>query len=504
MMLRLTGSRLKGLLRLMAILALIFSFVTFNAFPGDSLMYHLPFSIRFWHLDSWPDFTGYFDDRYQGFAMLWRILLGPGLFFKQPHFFFLPNLFALVGLCWCARKYLYLSWPSTVLACLCFPVSLFGFSSSMQDFFMNCTALSGALAVFSANLQTSPFDTRRAWLIGLAMLALCANVKIQGFLLAITILFLAILFSFPGFPSLAAWRPPPELLSLPRRGKKNLVYLVTLFLLVKLIFAQPIANLYRFQSPFYPIAFWRFKGAESSSISAIPYLPRLPLLYNGLSFFSSSLEIDPILRSSRGFLFKRSVHMQNPPESDRQPADAFGNRWVITGGSNGLLYALILAGAVGTLLHNRRFRSRDLDPRDRVLVAMHYRLMSCFLITLFLPQTLELRYYLFNLFVPCFVAVSSTSTPLRRWMRLATVVGTAFVLLSAILVPLYFWMRTTIWLQDGISWDVFRERPSVRECTEYVRQYHDERFKVGRISIVTAKAVVLCGFSNPSQLSSGM
>jgi hypothetical protein len=38
---------LKRLSAGLALIALLYSLVAFNAFPGDSLMYHLPFSIRF-------------------------------------------------------------------------------------------------------------------------------------------------------------------------------------------------------------------------------------------------------------------------------------------------------------------------------------------------------------------------------------------------------------------------------------------------------------------------
>jgi len=501
-MFSLAGSGLQRLICLMAILALIFSLLTFNAFPGDSLMYHLPFAIRFWHLDSWPDFTGYFEDRYQGFPILWRILLAPGLFFREPRLLILPNLLALAGLCWTARKYLFLSWPASILACLCFPVSLFGFASSMQDFFIGCTALSGALALFSANLQTSQTETKRAFLVGLAMLALSVNVKLQGFLLGVVILFLAAIFSFSGPQSLFPWRQGFHWQALRFRVKNNFRFLVTLVLLLCLIVAQPVSNLYRFQNPFFPISFGPFKGSEGSNISTIPYVPVIPVLYNGLTFLSSSLEIDPILRSAPGIFFRRSVHMQNPVESARQPADQFGNRWVITGGSNGILYAFILTGAVLSLWRNRRLPGAEITHRQRTVATIHFRLMLSFLVTLFLPQTLELRYYMYNLFVPCFVVISSPSRNLQRWMSWAMLAGTAFALLSAILVPFYFWIRTHIWLHEITSWDVLHARPSLQVCKQYVSQLQDEKQKRGSLSLGTVKVVVLCGFGDSMERAS--
>lgn len=399
---------------------------------------HLPFAIRFWRLDSWPDFAGYFEDRYQAFPILWRILLASGLFFKEPRLFILPNLLALAGLCWSARKYLCLPWSSSVLACLCFPVALFGFSSSMQDFFVNSTALAGALALFSANLQNNSSETRLAWVFGLIMLALSANVKSQGLLLGIIILFLAFLFSFSSLYPHTSWRQAFHIKPLVERAKKNFVFIFTLMLLLSLIGAQPAINLYRYQNPFYPVSFWQFKVSEGNNVSTISYVPRIPLLYNGATFLASSLEVDPILRSRHGLFFRRSVHMQNPPESDRQPADQFGNRWIITGGSNGILYLFLFFGAIVSLCQNRYHAPRTINARGHIIASLHVRLIVSFLVTLFLPQSLELRYYLYNLFVPCFVVISSQNVELRRLMSLATLLGTAFAILSTILVPFFF------------------------------------------------------------------
>lgn len=482
------------ILRVIATLALVFSFVTFNAFPGDSLMYHLPFSIRFWQLDSWPDFTGYFEDRYQGFPILWRILLGPGLVLKCPRILFLPNLLALISLCWCARKYLYLSWPSTVLACLCFPVALYGFSSSMQDFFMNATALSGAFALFSANLQLRASEVRQDWLVGLFMLALSANVKHNGFLLSAIILLLALIFSCSTLFLKFLTNPLGRTKLILSRCRRHLLYGVIIAVVLSIIVAQPIANLYRFHNPFFPAAFLVFKGSEGSNISTIPYVPKIPILYNGITFISSALEVDPILRSRPGFLFRRSVHMQNPPESEQQPPDQFGNRWIITGGSNGILYLLIVFGALLTMFRYQRARVSEMDSRDRTLMVIHSRLIISLAFTILLPQTLELRYYMYNLFVPCFVAVSSPWRDLRGLLSFLTVSGTAFALLSTVAAPVYFWLRTNIWQHDIISWDPLHGLPPKQVCIQNQLSLASSASHPIKMDIVQAKTAVLCGF----------
>jgi hypothetical protein len=191
--------------------------------------------------------------------------------------------------------------------------------------------------------------------------------------------------------------------------------------------------------------------------------------------------------------------MQNPPESDRQPPDQFGNRWIITGGSNGILYAFILAAAVLTLWRNQRYAFAEIKERDRLLISIHSRLMLSFLFALFLPQTLELRYYLYNLFVPCLVAISAPSLNLRRLMSFATLLGTAFALLSTILVPFYFWLRTNTWLEETVSWDVFHSRPPLEVCRQSFNDFSDEKRRFGRPTISTVKEVVICGFGDATE-----
>jgi hypothetical protein len=489
------NSRLRSpatLISAIAIITLVYCLITFNAFPGDSLMYHLAFAARFWQLPGWPDYSGYFEPRYQGFPILWRVLMLPGLVSKEPRLLFLPNLLAMYLLCWSARKYLALSWSLCIVACLCFPVVLFGFASSMQDFFVGATALAGAIAVFAASLLPSAGESKRAWLAGLLFLGLCANVKYQGLILAVVILFLSLSFALiarisdpsqrylPRWKTVKLWRPYP----------------IVILLLISLLLFQPAVNLYRFKNPLYPNNAFLFKGPEPTGVSTIPYIPKLPLVYNGLTFASSALEIDPILRSSRRFLFQRSVHMQNPPDSGAQPADLFGNRWIITGGSYGFLFLLLFLLAFLSVTRPLKQRDHGLmleAPAGNSIRSLQNRLMISFLVAIFLPQTMELRYYMYNLLVPSVVALSSPWPDLRRparWLAALTVFGT--VVLS-FLLPMYFWVRTHNWLHERISWDPFFEVPTQQQCKRVDKEIsglNGER----DLGIGSVKQSVLCHF----------
>jgi hypothetical protein len=446
-----------------AAITLFYCLIIFNAFPGDSLMYHLPFAARFWRLPGLPNFSGYFEGRYQGFPILWRVFMLPGLLLKAPRLLFLPNLLGMFLLCWSARTYLLLSWPLCVIACLCYPVVLFGFASSMQDFFVGATAVAGAIALFAASLLQSS-DSKRAWLAGLLLLALSANVKYQGLILSAIILSLSL-----GYALILRLSDSSKCHQLCHFGRDNFlgVFPAMIVLLISLQFIQPIVNLYRFHNPLYPNNVFVFKGPEATGVSTLPYIPKIPLVYNGLSFFSSVLEIDPILRSSRRFLFERTVHMQNPPDSISQPVDMLGNRWVITGGSYGILYILLLFTATLSSIRTYGQRAKNAvndSTQETYIKRLHLRLMISILVTILLPQTLELRYYMYNLLVPALVAVSSPWRDLRhfaRWLAVFTVLGT---LITSIIFPLYFWARTNIWLHSRISWDPMFAAPSTQQC----------------------------------------
>jgi hypothetical protein len=367
----------------------------------------------------------------------------------------------------------------------------------MQDFFVGACVLSGALALFSTKTGVQDQQSRQSLLVGLLMLAIVANVKFQGFLQALLVLTLAVLFRLP------LWKPGKlssafqEFLFNTRRlfASSRRTAILSLLLLV-LVFFQPIANIYRFQSPFFPVRVLGLKGSEGSNITKIHYLPRVPILYNGFAFLSSSLEIDPILRSKPGIFFQRSVHMQNRPVSNDLPTDDFGNRWIITGGTFGLLYSfllLILAVAV--------WKSRPLSghpPMGASLSALQRRLLISVCLVIFFPQTLELRYYLYALMAPSVVAVTLPFERLRELARAAVVFALIYNLFFTVASPTYFWLRTKTWPSQVLSWNTLHNRPSEARCAEVLERFRelktDPRRFDGRLYGENVLASLLCGF----------
>jgi hypothetical protein len=442
-----------------ALAALLLSLLLFDAFPGDSMHYHLPFAVRFLQLPHWPDFSGYHNGRFEGFPRLWRLLLGPGLLTMRPRLFILPNLVSFAFLIAVCRRYLRLSAPRTICCCFAFPVVLFGFRSSLQDFFLNTLLLAAAIILFaprSAPLQGGgrPLVPLLRWgeILALFCLGLAANVKYQG-LFGACIIF-------------AAWIVF-RLLD-QRRTRERWILdgfkLVVSFFLVVLIWAQPISNVVQFGNPVYPVRIVGLPGTERPTSSPIQYIPKLPLLSNAASYLVSVTEIDPIIRSTAGFNFQRSWHNHNLPKPQFLPGQGDYQSYILTGGSNGLLFVALFVMACLSLATSMKAR----DAMEDGLLQLRLRLMIVSVLFAFLPQSMELRYYMITLFTPALVAVSGQDNPWRQPSRYLVVVGVWFSLFAPFLVPVYFWLRTGAWINANglLTPDVYRDLPPAKLCLQ--------------------------------------
>jgi putative effector of murein hydrolase LrgA (UPF0299 family) len=438
-----------------AIFALCLALLLFDAFPIDSLSYHIPFASRFLQLPGFPDFTNYFEDRYQGFPVLWRLFLGPGLIFNHQRLFVLPNLAALSLLIYCSRRILFISAPLIFCCCVAFPVAIFGFRSSLQDFFVNVMVLVALISLLQTLPAIKVTGENPRWLnwwdlVGLTCLALATNVKFQGLFMAILVISAATFFRLQDASKTC------KRLRRPARLK-----LILMSILLILILAQPIHNLLKFGNPMYPIKFLGLPAPEARMFSPIQYIPKVPFVANAASYLSSVLEIDPIIRSKAGFSFKRSWHNHNSPKDGYKP-NAADYPYVVTGGSNGLLFFSLFTGAFLSVYQLRS--NASVTP----VLILRRRMLLTSLGFMWLPQSMELRYYMSALFVPALVAVSGDKTQLRQFMRWIVVAGVWFVLMTSFMLPVYFWARTGQWIRsDGLlSPDIYRNLPSSQSCLQ--------------------------------------
>lgn len=468
-----------------ALTAVLLSLLIFDAFPADSVFYHLPFSVRFLGVPGFPDFTGYLEGRYQGFPVLWRFLMGPGLFLNQPRLFILPNLFALGLLVYFCRRLLRLPIALVICSCLAFPVALYGFRASVQDFYVNAMALIASLALFQPSAGFDSEKRKPCWiggwdLIGLVCLAMAANIKFQGLFLAITIIAAAIVFRCIDIRLQSTG-------SMPLRKSQAVVTLA----LILLIFFQPLLNISRFGNPFYPVSFLGLPGPEARIPSAIPYIPKFPFLSNSLSYVVSVLEIDPVIRTKDGIAFTRSWNNHNLPKPGFEPV--YPNySWIVTGGSNGLLFLTLFIGAVLSVSSFGRRVPLIKTP----LLILRRRLLLGSLLPMFLPQSMELRYYMISLFVPALVAVSGEATRLRQLMRWLVVAGVWIAMYPDFLQPVYFWIRTGEWISARglMSPDLYSLLPSLESCQEKFRQWGGQSPTGPHQTVVEFQKSLVCHF----------
>jgi putative effector of murein hydrolase LrgA (UPF0299 family) len=239
-------------------------------------------------------------------------------------------------------------------------------------------------------------------------------------------------------------------------------------MLVLLLFiaAQPILNVLRFGNPMYPVKFLGLPGPEQRIMTPIQYIPKVPFLTNPASYVSSVLEIDPIIRSKASFSFKRSWHNHNLPK-DRYKSDTADYSYIVTGGSNGLLFLTLFIGSFLSVYPIGSKVELSVTP----LLILRRRMLLTSLGLMWLPQSMELRYYMVALFVTALVAVSGDQTLLRQFMRWIVVAGVWFALMTSFLIPVYFGARTGQWMRSNgaLSPDIYRDIPPTRSCIEKYR-----------------------------------
>jgi len=213
--------------------------------------------------------------------------------------------------------------------------------------------------------------------------------------------------------------------------------LICLILMIFII-AQPINNTLQYGNPFYPVRVAGLNGTELPTSSPTQYIPKLPLLANAVGYFVSVTEIDPIVHSKAGWTFQRSWHNHNLVKDGFKAAPGDYKLFAFTGGSNGLLTVSLIALACFSMAAE----AKQLNGDNIDHFKLRFRLLLISFLFAFLPQSMELRYYMISLFVPVLVAVSSDVKRWREPSRYLAVAGVWFALFSPFLVPVYFWIRT--------------------------------------------------------------
>lgn len=424
-------SKIDRLIVLATIAAVILAILFFRPWVWDATAYHLPFTARQLGVQDYLGISNLLNERYQGFPVLWRYALAPGLILNSPRLYILPNLLAALSIALCLHRLLNISKSMAIATTLCFPISYLGFASPYPDYFTNTFALTGGLlaaqGVFYLTQMKQKSGITQLW-CGFTCLAIASNTKIQGLILSVTVLVATIVYAV--VLKRLGMRQNQKIcsdfnedytgnlsLQIFALDKRKILQTGISLVLILLVFYQPLSNLKRYNNPFYPISALGFPGPEKQYSTPLEYMPSIPLASNFLSHYLSALEIDPfilpgILSESKDF---------SPPRL--RSIDMYSGRRQQTGGSIGIIYA----GLMALMLVNssRMIRSRQINSFHESLSIFLPLVSICIS---FLPQSLELRYYLGGLFV---ASIGSLMNPIHlKALRMAKILILSGMLIS--------------------------------------------------------------------------
>lgn len=366
----------------------------------DFLAYHLPGALQAWGLTSYtpePRLVAVI----AGFPPLPRVIEG-GLVLLTGRFsaasaLNLVGSAALVGgLVWLYGRRISLRWLATAL--LGVPLFVFHFMSGYVDLF-TASFLALALAALSELELESPRSPRAQGALAVAALGAAQLSKFQAWPVAL-VLGAALLLRFT-----ALWRAG----RLSRRAAAALAAALVLAL-----GAWPLRNLVVFHNPVYPVVFpiapGLFPNASVEADSGGYNLPRwLEPEPRPVRFLASVAEWSRLYSGER---FYWSIDQSARADPARSPHHRLGGWFPWT-------LAACFAGAV------RAARSRKLGRDARVAFAAAVCLVA------FLPQSHELRYWLFaplSLAIAAALGLAPDVPRPARVTRTALVLGAAFVL----------------------------------------------------------------------------
>jgi hypothetical protein len=343
------------------------AFVDIDLRNFDSLAYHLPFAGRLWGIVPRDEllFVDHLEDVYNGFPLLGELLQGLlWYFFGLMQAANLVALFSLVLFCYFASVYLAVPAGSLFLALLAVPLIQVHAAASLVDLPANVGCAAALLIVYRLYAQTVPPGLRDIVLFSVAAAA-AVNTKFQ----AVPIVGLCLVavggrlvFFYSGRSGVDG----------PNRSM--LVRIGVLAACSPVIFASLIKNAIAFGNPFYPVAFgifgWSLPHTMSPAVVSPLYLKDAPQSLRWLLSVFEFRAFDPrrpiLWMGDQGYL----------PAG--VPADRMGGYFFVYVILSLLLFAMLVA------------RNRT---RPRRVAAVFFVLLS--VITSALPQSHELRYYMY-------------------------------------------------------------------------------------------------------------
>ncbi len=322
----------------------------------DVWYYHLPFAARVVGLTDAASFTFARSNqaRFDGFPLLGELI--QGLLWRATGRPECANFFALAALpafAWFLKRFFSVPPHLAVVAFLAIPLVQIHATAGYVDFTSNAlVTMLGLLAYRQVVRREAP--TRRTLVLGSLLAIAAANTKFQ--------LVPVVLVGYVAFVFQARARSP-------KRGQR----LAMIAIALPLIFATPIKNTIVHGNPVWPIEFHLFGASlpyvEHAYASTPQWLERFP---RPIRWAASVLELglQPIASHHRW-----SVDQWTPPSDPGYRMGGFFSGYVVV---------TVLALAVGAFLR----RTREAN------VALGFA-VGATLLASFMPQSHELRYYLF-------------------------------------------------------------------------------------------------------------
>ncbi len=389
--------RIDLMIALLLIVALGCYSAMFPVVSYDSWAYHFPFSTYLFNIGGGKgayQLCQAIADRYQGFPLFSEIV--QGLIWKMTgsvRSVVIPQLIALGYLVYLAQKRLRVS-PLLLLASFCaVPLLLIHTFSTNNDLISGLLIAAGMIIVVDIVSVRQDIDAR-TWILLIALFSAGSATKYQS-TLVVSIVLVALLF----------------VLLLTRRFKSK--YLIWFLIAGISIGVFEIKNLVVHHNPFYPIQIKvgqkiLFEGPESEYSQKPSYKPDIGASY----FLASASEFDWV---KRGVVPRYSYAME---EGDR-----FWRFGAARSGGFGQAYML----ATFTLLILQFIMWRRIDRKQKALISTAAFLL---LATAVMPQSLELRYWLY---LPVFLNIVSLRYICKNMSNLsAALVVSPLIVLGAL------------------------------------------------------------------------
>ncbi len=209
----------------------------------DSWWYHLPFAARIWGIVPATSyaFQDFLEARYDGFPLLAQFL--QGLFwvvFQRVQAANLVSFLSLIVYLYFLKFYFHVRFYLSAIALLAVPLILIHATSCYVDLPANVCLSISILMTYLLYTQQDFLDKRNLFVIFLAASG-TANIKMQ----LIPVVFLIL--CFVGFKLIK------EIIARRMASKSLLTIVPTIFLAAILIFATPIKNIVFYGNPFYPV-----------------------------------------------------------------------------------------------------------------------------------------------------------------------------------------------------------------------------------------------------------